>query len=235
MEIDDIIRFIPYSIFFIVMILSFIFSRNRSGKEAGKMAEIAAGINGRLKKSLFMPPSIEVDYKGSRITINYFRGGNKSGPPHLDISLLKKPPFRLSVTRKSAVSQILNMAVFLRKVVTTVPGFDSKFLIQTSDRTKCLIYLSDYRKREIIESLYADGWQVLFERSRIKLTTNSITGFVHTGTSMASLKPAVIVSIRQVFAKGLRQENYMPILDTLTAGHVSGILEKLRLLADGWV
>ncbi len=198
------------------------------------MAEIAAGINGRLKKSLFMPPSVGVDYRGSRMAINYFRGGNKNGPPHLDIFLFKKPPFRLSIIQRTALPKILQNISLLKNMVINVPDFDNKFLIRTSDKAKCLIYLSNYRKREVIEGLYASGWQVVFERTRIKLTTNSITAHASDG---AGAVPKQIGSwgIRQIFGENLWAGNYLPILDALTAEYVSGILEELHLLSESWV
>jgi len=148
MKPEIIIPFVMIDIFVTIMILSLIVVRNRSGKEAKKMAEIAAGINGRLKNSLFIPPSIEADYKGSRMGISYFRGGNKSGPPHLDVSLFKKPPFRLSLTMEGAVPQIFKKTGLIKELVINVPDFDRKFLIQTSDKMKCLMYLSDYPQRK---------------------------------------------------------------------------------------
>ncbi|MCX5641683.1 MAG: hypothetical protein NTY10_00330 [Candidatus Omnitrophica bacterium] len=233
MKPEIIIPFVMIDIFATIMILSFVVARNRSGKEAGKMAEIAIGIKGRLKKSLFMSPVIEVSDQGSPMVISYFCGGSKSGPPHLDVSLVKKPPFRLLLTKEGAVPQIFKKAGLIREMVINVPDFDNKFLIQTSDKMKCLMYLSDYRKREIIESLYAGGWQVIFETDRLKLKSTFITELAPAGVK-ALPKSITVPGLREVFAEGLKAANFLPILDTLTAEYMSGILEKLYRLSEGW-
>lgn len=133
-----------------------------------RFEKIAVAINCTVKTSFLRFPEIQGDYQTIPFRIKY-RGRGQYSPPQIRLVMLRKPPFKLSLTKESLGTKISKKIGLAKELQTGISNFDEEFFIQSNNKSRCLSYLSMDSVRDAIKNIYDKNWRLRFTRKRFEL------------------------------------------------------------------
>jgi len=195
----DILSLVP---FIIVLLIagSLVWWLLRGHKKIGqRFKKIANTINGTVKTSLLRFPEIQGDYQTIPFKIKY-RGRGQYSPPQIRLVMLRKPPFKLSLTKENLGTKVSKKIGLAKELQTGISDFDEEFFIQSDNKSRVLSYLSRDNIQETIKNIYDKGWRLSFTKKHFELEKDldKDYSFQIGGEEIATLLKAMDLLIRNL-------------------------------------
>ncbi len=162
------ILIVIFSAFIVLLIIVFVrSSMNKRVKEV--FDKVALALGAQVGRSSFGTPRVEGHYQDVGFRVLYEHGMQNS-PAVLRVRILKAPGFALGFRREGLDTKLSKRIGLMKDLKIGVPDFDDEFFIETSDRTRCLAYLSGSENRDSIRRIYGLGWRARFDKDWLELS-----------------------------------------------------------------
>ena len=102
-------------------------------------------------------PRYEGEYQGSKVSI-VLVAANKSSPSYLRIILERSSPFKMTIRKESAVSDIGKKIGLVHEVTVMEEAFDKEFLVLSDSKERAMLYINNAHIKDIVRELFSAGF-----------------------------------------------------------------------------
>ncbi len=134
----------------------------------------------------FAPVFLGGIYKGKRVRVELYSGGENS-PPCIHLKLFTDTPFSLTIYTEGMLQKLGKHMGLVKEVETGIPGFDEKFVIKSDNAGRTKEYLMSEVNRRIVESIIKTGFTgidikngiILVVKSSYNMSSETKPSFIH--------------------------------------------------------